>query len=129
MPTPSVTATAHIQQLFNRVNDLLRLNTQGIRDEANAAANSQGAARQAHLARLRQLRQARREILAQHDKVFELEIAYEASNREPGDAEARLVAGTRDANALVRSIQNAADLLNKVADFANLLARLVAVFT
>ncbi len=128
MPEHSAMSRAQIAQLYDRINDLLRINSRDIHDTAAAASRVTGAARQAALALLTELRHARLEILAQHSRVFELELAYEASNRGRSEAEVRLAAGTAEATALVRSVEDAADLIRKVGQFAQQLARLIGVF-
>ena len=129
MPDLSITATDHFQQLFNRVNDLLRKNTQMLRSEAAAARNATGAKRAGHLKRLDDLKAARVTLLHQHDRIFEAEQKYEASHRAPNEAEAILIAATRSANALVRSVEKVADFLTGVAKFADAITRLIGAFS
>lgn len=133
MTMQSPTSFAQIQQLYNRVNDYLRKNMSEIRNVAAAAfAASQAgneALRQKHLMDLEKLKKSRLELLNQHAQVFALEMAYEASNRQPSDAERRLAEGVRSANSLIRSINGIADTLNKVAEFAGIITRLIGIFS
>jgi len=129
MPQHSESSLAQIQQLYNRVNDYLRKNLAAIRLAAAAAASSHNPAeRQRHLDVLEQLKSSRLVLLGLHARVFELEQQYAASHRSPTEAERRLVSGTRSANALVRSINNIADTLGKVAEFVGIITRLVEIF-
>lgn len=129
MPVHSEISLGQIQQLYNRVNDLLRKNMLALRTSASAAAQATNTqVRQRHLDELAALKRSRVVIVHQHAAVSELEFAYEMSNRGESQAEIDLKAGVQSANALVKSINNIADTLNKVSEFAGIITRLIGIF-
>ena len=128
MPDITPVAADKLQQMHNRLNDLMRKNTAAMRDAAKRSQNATGAARAQAQQEFFDLKQARRDLIGQSNTLLDLEHAYEQSTRAANQAQADLAAAASDATQIVRDLQNAAQVLQAVTRFANLLTRVIALF-
>lgn len=118
MAAETPTSIAQFQQLRNRQNDLYRKNTAAIMDAARAGDTDT----------LTKLRRERAELAANDQRIFDAERAFQASQLQQSEAEKRLIAQTRRANALVRGIRTVTDVLESAGRMASILARLINLF-
>ena len=119
MSSPSVQSDAYFQQLRNRQNDLYRFNLQELKKAAAAS----------DLGRIAELRAERAKLSQNDQKILEAEMAFQATQLDPSEAEKRVRAQTRRANALVRSIKTLTDVLESAGKMASILARLVTLLS
>lgn len=107
----------YFQQLRNRQNDLYRKNTAAIVDVSRKKPLDR--------ALLDRLRRERAELAINDRKIDEAEMKFQASNLSQSDAEKRLIAQARRANALVRGVRTVTHILESAAQMASILARLI----
>lgn len=117
MAEETVRSIAHFQQIRNRQAELRRKNTLAIKAAARAKDKPL----------IRKLLKQRVDLNAADDRIFEAEVAFAVSGLPQSDAERVLIDKTRDANKLVKALDDIGEALDVVKKFTKILTDLIGL--
>ncbi|WP_147115330.1 hypothetical protein [Tateyamaria sp. syn59] len=119
MAKESASTTGHFQQMYNRVNDMLRANTKAIKLEARKSTPDRD--------KISKIRSARPGIHALNDEIFKAEREFAASRLEQTKAERALIDATHEINSFVKSIRTIEGHLTSAGKIMTILGRLITI--